>query len=255
MIPNQGGVNMTEFNPDHIVVWTLLDGLLAGAGQMLDTADRWAARLDGDPGSLAGRFVAQLRSEWPDVVPPDAFCAQVADRVRDRLAAWHPGWPHLWAHIRRVTANAVALAGEADLDPALAYLLGMCHDVAKLDEFRTGEAHEITGAIFAGEVLAGHVPDASIAAIQAAIRKDGDDPLAHVLHDADKLDKIGAAGIVRRISTGTTRAAIPAALWRVADDARRFPPMHFETSRALAVSKQAFGAWFMPLAERAIRDG
>jgi len=154
-----------------------------------------------------------------------------------------------------VTGTAGALAGEAGIDPALAYLLGMCHDVAKLDEFRTGEAHEIVGAAFSGEVLAGHVPPASIASIQAAIRKEGDDAFTRVLHDADKLDKIGAAGIVRRISTGTARIEIAPALLRVAQDAQRFPPMHFDTSRALAARKQAFGAWFLPLAGAVVWEG
>lgn len=239
---------------EHAALWALLDGLLAGAGQMLDSADRWAARLDGDPGSLAGKFAAQLRAEWPDAPPPDAFCAQVSGQVRERLAAWHPGWPHLWGHVLRVTGNAVTLAGEAGVDPALAYLLGICHDAAKLDEFRTGEAHEITGAEFAGCILAGHIPPASIVSIQAAIRKEGNDPLARLLHDADKLDKIGAAGIVRRVSISTARNTLALALARVAEDASRFPPMHFEGSRKWAASKQAFGAWFMPLVGEAIRD-
>jgi hypothetical protein len=247
---------MTEPVSDYAAVWALLERLLVGAGHKIDSAERWAARLDdGDPESLAGRFVTQLRAEWPDVAPPDAFCAQVADQVRERLAAWHSGWPHLWSHVLRVTANAVALAEDADVDPALAYLLGMCHDVAKLDEFETGEAHEIAGAIFAGEVLAGHLPPVHVASIQAAIRKKGDEPLAHVLHDADKLDKIGAAGMVRRVSTGLIRSEIAQALLRVMQDASRFPPMHFETSRAQAASKQAFGAWFMPLVGAALRDG
>ena len=247
---------MTEHVSEHAALWALLDGLLVGAGQEIGSAGAWAARLDdGEPDSLAGRFVAQLRTEWPDAPPPDAFCAQVAGQVRERLAVWHPGWPHLWGHVLRVTGTAVALAGEAGIDPALAYLLVMCHDVAKLDEFDTGEPHEIAGAAFAGEVLAGHLPPGHIAAIQAAIRKKGDEPLAHLLHDADKLDKIGAAGMVRRISIGTARSEIALGLLRVMQDTRGFPPMHFEGSRALAGSKQAFGAWFLPLVGAAIRAG
>ena len=143
-------------------------------------------------------------------------------------------------------------AEDAGLDPALAYLTGICHDVAKLDELRTSLPHEDEGADFADELLRGHLPAAQIAAIQAAIRKDGDDELARILNDADKLDKIGAVGVVRRVSTGTDRGWLPAALGRVADDAERFPPMHFARSRALAHDKRAFVAWFVPRAEEAL---
>jgi hypothetical protein len=233
----------------------LLDGLLAGTDRVLDSVGAWAERLNGDEASpLAARFVNQLADEWLDADPPDAFCAALAEQVRERLAAWHPGWPHLWAHVLRVTGAAVALTDDAWIDPALGFALGMCHDVAKLDEFRTGEPHEEVGAAFAGRALRGHFSPADVRAIQAAIRKHGGDALADVLHDADKLDKIGAAGLVRRVSTGTTRGWLPDALWRVADDARHFPPMRFPLSADLAASKLAFQAWLLPLADAAVGE-
>ncbi len=236
-------------------IQTLLDGLLAGADRPLDSVGAWAERLSGDEASpLAERFVNQLADEWFDADPPDAFSADLAEQVRGRLAAWHPGWPHLWAHILRVTGVAVALADEAGVDPALAFALGMCHDVAKLDEFRTGEPHEDVGAAFAGRVLREHFPPADIRAIQAAIRKRGGGVLADILHDADKLDKIGAAGIVRRVSTGTHRGWLSDALWRVADDARHFPGMRFPLSQDLAASKKTFQAWLLPLANGTARE-
>jgi len=234
---------------DQVAMSVLLDGLLVGAGRMMESAQKWAAHLAGDsPTLLAERFVAQLREEWFDVPSPDAFCGQIKEQVRGRLAAWHPGWPHLWAHVLRVTGAALALAAEANLDLALAYLTAICHDVAKLDEFRTGDAHEEAGAAFAGQVLDGHLAPAQIAAIQAAIRRQGNDPLVRILHDADKLDKIGAVGIVRRVSTGTDRSWLPVALGRVQDDTQRFPLMQFERSRELVEHKRAFQAWFLPLA-------
>ena len=233
-------------------VLALLDGLLAGADCLLDSVGAWSERLAGDEASpLAVRFVNQLADEWFDVDPPDAFGADLAEQVRTRLAAWHSGWPHLWAHTLRVTGVAVALADEAGVDPALAYALGLCHDVAKLDEVRTGEAHEDVGAAFAGRVLRDHLPPTDIRAIQAAIRKRGDTLLVDILHDADKLDKIGAAGIVRRVSTGKHRGWLSDALWRVADDARRFPGMRFPLSRDLAASKKTFQAWLLPLVDEA----
>jgi len=233
----------------------LLEGLLVGAVQPMELVAAWAGRLMPDHATpLTRRFIDELEAEWFPAVPPDAFCELIAAQVREHLSAWHPGWPHLWAHVLRVTGTVVALAPEAGIDPAPAYLMGICHDVAKLDEFRTGEPHEEVGAAFAGEVLRGHLPAAQVEAIQAAIRKEGDDPMAHLLHDADKLDKIGAAGLVRRVSTDTDLGWLPVALSRVADDTRSFPAMHFHLSADLADRKRSFQAWFLPLAEDAIRE-
>jgi HD superfamily phosphodiesterase len=233
----------------------LLNGLLVGAGRMMDSVGSWADHLlDESPSELASRFIEQLDDEWPDTLPPDPFCEQVTEQARRRVSAWHAGWPHLWGHILRVTGAAVALAEDEGIDPAPAYLMGMCHDVAKLDEERTGDTHEEMGAAFAGRVLRGHLAPDTIEAIQDAILKEGDDPLAHILNDADKLDKIGAAGVLRRVSTQTFSAWVPDALWRVRDDAEHFPTMHFEHSRALARSKQHFLDWFLPLAEAASDD-
>lgn len=244
---------MDSSYPGHDELLALLDGLLVGAGQLMESPGDWAERLGGDGASpLVARFIDQLDAEWHDTWPPDRLCIQVAGQVRARMAAWHPGWPHLWAHVLRVAGLTVALAEDAGLAPAPAYLTGMCHDVAKLDELRTSLPHEEEGANFAADVLRGHLPGAQISAIQAAICKSGDDALTRILNDADKLDKIGAVGVVRRVSTGTDRGWLPAALGRVADDAERFPPMHFARSRALARDKRAFVAWFVPAAEEAL---
>ena len=233
----------------------LLSGLLVGASQPMESVGDWADRLAGDDASpLTQQFVNQLDDEWFDALPPDDFCQQITAQARARIAVWHPGWPHLWAHVLRVTGVAVALAEEARIDPVLAYLMGMCHDVAKLDEMRSGEPHEETGAAFARRVLRGHLAPADIDSIQAAILKEGDDALGDILHDADKLDKIGAAGIVRRASTATRRSWLPEALWRVGDDAARFPAMHFDLSDDLAHSKLDFLGWFLPRAEAAVGD-
>ncbi|HMM28844.1 MAG TPA: HD domain-containing protein [Aggregatilineaceae bacterium] len=235
-------------------VLALLTRLLVGAERRMDTLGDWVdVLLDDTASPLAQRFVNQLGDEWYDPTPPDAFCEQVAEHVRRHLAGWHPGWPHLWAHVLRVTGVALALAEDEGLPPEEAYLLSLCHDVAKLDELRTSQPHEELGASFAGRVLRGYLPPDRIAAIQAAILKEDDgDALGDILHDADKLDKIGATGVVRRVSTDTRPIWLSSALWRVGDDQARFPPMHFDLSRDLAASKRAFLRWFLPLAEDAL---
>lgn len=228
----------------------LLEKLLIGARQLMGSMGDWSERLLGEtPTPLAVRFVNQLDEEWFDAEPPDALCEQITKRALERVSAWHPGWPHLWGHIQRVTGLAMVLAEDGGEDPALAYVMGICHDVAKLDELRSNDTHEEMSAVFAGEVLRGHFKSAAIESIQAAILKEGDDILADVLHDADKLDKIGASGVLRRVSTETRKSWLTSALWRVEDDLAGFPSMRFDLSRDLSASKQAFLAWFLPLAD------
>jgi hypothetical protein len=236
-------------------VLALLNRLLVGADQLVLSVDEWAARLDADhPTPLVSRFLDELAAEWYPAAPPDGVCAQVLEQARARVSAWHPGWPHSWGHTLRVTGLALALAQAEGVEPALAYVTSICHDVAKLDEFRTGEPHEQAGAAFAARVLHGHLAPAQIDSIQAAILKRGDDRLCSIVYDADHLDKIGAAGIVRRVSSSTQQTSLSTALWRVMDDAWLFPKMHFERSDALFRRKRAFQAWFLPMAEQAVGE-
>jgi hypothetical protein len=241
---------------DQQAMLALLDGLLVGAEQLVESVDEWAERLGGDnPSPLVSRFVDELDMEWLDATPPNAICERLAAQARERISTWHPGWPHAWAHLLRVTGTAVAMAKDEGLNPVSAFIAGMCHDIAKLDEFRTGEPHEEAGARFAATVLAGHLPPDQIISIEAAIRHQGEEPLCYILYDADQLDKIGAAGILRRVSNVKHQTALPTTLWRVMDDAWLFPDMHFERSNSLFRRKRTFQVWFLPLAEQAIGEG
>lgn len=240
-------------NPIHRAeMIDLLSKLLVGAGRKMESAQDWARQLPRTP--LAAEFLDQLYAEWPEVSPPDALGEDVAAEVRQRVSAWHGGWPHLWGHILRVTGAAVMIAEETDIDSSLAYLTGICHDVGKLDEEITGEAHEELGAAFVRRVLKGRLSQEQIDLIQGAILKESDGALADLLHDADKLDKIGAAGVMRRVSTSTDPGWVAAALERVNDDWRAFPRMHFEWSHDLAASKKNFLDWFLPSAQDVVRD-
>lgn len=239
---------------ERTAIRTLLMGLLAGAETPLHSVAAWETRLHplvANP--LLGRFMDQLRGEWPAASPPNAFCAQITEQVQERVSAWHPGWPHLWGHILRVTGVALTLAAEAQIDPVLVYLTGICHDVAKLDEEWSTESHEELGADFVSRMLDGELPYTQVKAIERAILKEGEGDLARVLHDADKLDKIGAAGIVRRISTDTRPDWLRDALDRVEDDWDKFPNMYFERSRELTSFKSNFLGWFLPQAQAAVR--
>ncbi len=225
----------------------LLDQLAAGASRPLFSADDWAKRLGDEP--AARHFVEQMRQEWYPITIPDEFCQQMMDFARQYLE-WHPGWPHLWAHILRVTGIGLALAEEAKVDPAHAFLLGIFHDIGKLDEMRSeGEHgdHGQIGARLAREKLEGHYSRQVATLFQDVIARKAS-PLnsyAQLIHDADKLDKIGATGIARRLSTDSGPRFAALALRRVEDDLNVFPDMHFPTSQRLADVKMEFTAWFL----------
>ncbi|HEX3054132.1 MAG TPA: hypothetical protein VHP83_25990 [Aggregatilineaceae bacterium] len=219
----------------------LLERMLVGAGRMMDSVEAWENELKGAPG--ADRFVEQLRAEWFTANAPDELSEHVAAQVKQHLSLWHPGWPHLWAHILRATGTMLALAPQAEVDPVVAYLTVMCHDVAKFDAMESNQSHEELGAAFVERVLDGHLGDKSMARMQDAILKRGDSDLMKLLHDADKLDKIGACGVLRRISTNTSEDWIPAAIQRVKADWADFPKMYFGDE--LADNKRRFLEWFL----------
>lgn len=224
----------------------LLGALGAGADQPLFALADWQARLNGVSASPTGSaFMAALSREWLPAVPPDTACESIMEASRAHVALWHDGWPHLWAHTLRVTGTALALASEAGIDPANAFVLGVLHDVGKLDEQRTGVQHELIGALMAHKLLGAlpdHFPSPRIERLANVITKRGTDtdPLRNVLYDADKLDKIGATGILRRISTRQEPAHVALALQIVAMDLGDFPPMHFRVSQRLADQKRTF---------------
>src|SRR5262249_50920562 len=147
-----------------------------------------------------------------------------------------------WAHILRVSGWALALAPEARIEPTHAFLLGIFHDLGKLDEINGGEPHEETGAKLARQHLKGHIAPDVVEQIACAIEKKAADadPYGLLLHDSDKLDKTGATGIARRLSTNIGTRNVPAALKRVQQEAERFPAMSFPTSRRLRKLKLDF---------------
>jgi HD superfamily phosphodiesterase len=230
----------------------LIDGLSAGADAPLLSVDDWAQRLRDNPvanetgNQVSEQFIEQMRLEWFPVTAPNEICQQMMDFVHEHLAAYR-GWPHIWAHILRVTGNALALASEAGVDPAHAFMLGIFHDSGKLQEFHGGDDHEALGAALARAKLRTHYDRRNVTLISSVIAKQigQTNPHAQLLYDADKLDKIGATGIARRLSTdyGVLHAGI--ALRRVEDELDRFPTMHYPTSDRLAESKATFTKAFL----------
>ncbi len=227
---------------------SLIAKLAVGAAQSPVTVEAWVTLLADTEG--APEFIDALWGEWLPAEPPNAFSAEIAARCREQIAAWHSGWPHLWAHVQRVAGYALWLADDAGITREYAYVLAMLHDVGKLEEFRTGEKHGAFGARFAAQRLAGEYDPATITMISGAIAKTGpDSAYARLLHDADKLDKIGATGILRRVSLHRDPINGRSALGEVAASLRSFPPIFYPRAETFAMHKRTFSAAFLRSAE------
>jgi uncharacterized protein len=116
---------------------------------------------------------------------------------------------HDFDHVLRVLALAERLAPAEGADEEILRAAVLLHDVARGGQ---GEAqgldHAQAGAERARHLLAGHPPErveAVARAIAAHRFRSGpvpDTPEARVLHDADKLDAIGALGVARAFAYG-----------------------------------------------------
>lgn len=222
----------------------LLDKMAVGADDPLYSVDDWAQRLGDDP--LAQQFIDQMREEWLPIDVPNELCRQMMSFSR-RYMEQYQGWPHLWAHTLRVTGYALALAPEANVDIEHAFIMGVFHDIGKLDELRLGGDHEEIGAEMLRHHLNEHYPRSVVTLMENVIAKKASmvNPYARLIYDADKLDKIGATGLARRLSSVASIHYIPLALRRVADDRDDFPDMHYSTSEEIAESKKRYTDAFL----------
>lgn len=133
--------------------------------------------------------------------------AELAAAAKERLQA-APGC-HDWEHSLRVLRNALRLAENTDANREIIILAAILHDIARPDEMvsRGGVCHAAIGAEYAEEILRkqGWKDEDAIAAIVHCVRShrfrgDGPRPAtteAAIVHDADKLDSLGAIGIGR----------------------------------------------------------
>jgi uncharacterized protein len=115
---------------------------------------------------------------------------------------------HDFDHVLRVLVMAERLAEAEGADLEIVRTAVLLHDVARGHGDRIGTDHARTGAEMAREMLAGQPPErveAVAHAIAAHRFRSGPDPEtieAKVLHDADKLDAIGAIGVARAFAYG-----------------------------------------------------
>lgn len=225
----------------------LLTDLAVGEREPVVEPEEWFRRLHRHRGSDPVRrwFLCALRHEWPNVDPPTGLCADVAEHVEGYLARRPGPWANLWGHIRRVTGYALQIGEAAGADDETVFLTAILHDVRKLDERDEGAGHEEMGAIYARRLLAGEVPGSQLDTIVRAIGVHPDRPplgwrTACALHDADKLDKVGATGLLRRASLGEDLEEACEGAWRMLDDLEYLPALCFRVSEMLLAPKRAF---------------
>lgn len=227
----------------------LLSRIAIGAAQSMFKLSDWQTQLSDV--TFGQEFLNQLDQEWMPADPPDDFCTELLDTCRARISQWHSGWPNLWAHTLRVIGYALAGASDAGMAPNRAFALAALHDVGKLDEMRSGEPHESIAAHAARELLKGQFSRAEVNAIAAAVGKEGfaSNPFVRLLYDADKLDKIGATGIVRRVSQSVEISGAMYLLSRVEADLDSFPDLNYKSTRQLVLLKRQFTSWFLAAAQ------
>jgi len=112
---------------------------------------------------------------------------------------------HDWGHVLRVLALAERMAEMEGADVEIVRTAAILHDIARDDSH---EDHAQAGAERARLLLAGH-PLEKIEAVAHAIAahrfRSGPAPQtleAKIVHDADKLDAIGAVGVARAFAFG-----------------------------------------------------
>jgi len=181
---------------------------------------------------------------------------------------------HDFDHVLRVLALAerLALAEGADLE--IVRTATLLHDAARGE----GGDHAQAGAELARRLLAGHPPEkveAVAHAIAAHRFRTGPAPQsleARVLHDADKLDAIGAIGVARAFACGGHEgrrlwAEVPPDSQEGQAPAREHTPVHeylyklvaikdrllTDSARRLAGERHAFMVAFFERLEQEVR--
>ena len=115
---------------------------------------------------------------------------------------------HDFDHVLRVLALAERMAQAEGADQEIVRAAALLHDMARGHGDRMATDHAQAGAEAARQILAGQPPekiDAVAHAIAAHRFRTGPAPQsleAKVLHDADKLDAIGAIGVARAFAFG-----------------------------------------------------
>ena len=186
---------------------------------------------------------------------------------------------HDFDHVLRVLALAERIAAEEGADWEIVRTAVLLHDVARVDETdRLAQDHAQAGAAFARRLLADQPPEKVEAVAQAIAAhrfRAGPAPQtleAKVLHDADKLDAIGAIGVARAFAYGGYEgqrlwAEVPPGYEETPANHPRHTPVHefhmklrkirdrllTDSARRIAQERHAFMVAFFERLEREVR--
>jgi uncharacterized protein len=201
----------------------------------------------------------------------DPVQAQILSNVYEDIQQRYAGFSdlaHGWEHIQRVYKLGLFLAELEQADTFIVGMAALMHDMGHLSAEQTKHHAELSLSM-AQETLSryqvsGDIQQAILHAIEAHSFSLGIEPRtleAKVVRDADRLDAVGAIGILRWAITGTVRNSgeaqtchpdDPFAERHIPDD-RRYMLDHFftkllkledtmttQTGRALARERTAF---------------
>jgi len=197
--------------------------------------------------------------------------SQLLSKVYEEMQQRYVGFDdpaHGWEHIKRVYRLALSFAEQENADTFIVGMAALMHDIGHLSS-DTSLHHANLSMSMAGELLLTYdvsagTREAILHAIEAHSFSLGIEPRtleAKVVRDADRLDSLGAIGILRWAITGAVRRTDetqtyhpddPFAEWHTLDD-RRYMLDHFftkllkldstmatQTGRALAQERTAF---------------
>jgi len=175
------------------------------------------------------------------------FESQVLSKVYEDIQQRYVGFDdpaHGWEHIQRVYRLALYIAERESADSFIVGMAALLHDIGHLSTAKTQHHADLSRSMASELLTAYNVPadtqEAILHAIAAHSFSLGIEPRtleAKVVRDADRLDSLGAIGILRWAVTGAVRRTSdtqsyhlddPFAEWHTLDD-RRYMLDHFFT--------------------------
>ena len=137
--------------------------------------------------------------------------ADIYGEVQQRFAKFNDP-AHGWEHVRRVYDLALRIADEEEADRLIVGTAALLHDIGRLIR-RKGTPHALLSVEESREILkryplTAEQVEAILHAIAAHSFSQGIEPgtqEARVVRDADRLDGLGAIGILRWAITGTIK--------------------------------------------------
>lgn len=148
----------------------------------------------------------------------------VYTEVRQRFAGLND-LAHGWEHIERVYRLAIQLAEQESASRFIVGMAALMHDLGHVVEAESGEHHADLSVRAAKEIMqaydiAEEEVEAIVHAIVAHSFSRGEEPRtleARVVRDADRLDALGALGIMRWAIVGSQRSTTQTRVYNPAD--------------------------------------